>query len=198
MVHCNIQLLMHVSILLLLMQAEPVKWAGWVATEADDLAQLVDEQLHEVADWDNNLKALKVRTKAISQRLCNTTLPCRSCNEHVYALPAGAKLCIALLCSDCIFQGPHCRSKCNFMQPHIFAQYSCDSVPACLQTSARDAEKLPNEVHIGCYSINVQPVKAAIERQMKDLRQELLASLRRKVMPQFFELAHPIMHPTHS
>jgi len=69
-------------------------------------------------------------------------------------------------------------------------------VPACLQTSARDAEKLPNEVHIGCYTINTQPVKAAIERQMKELREELLASLRRKVMPQFFQHAHPIMHHT--
>ena len=58
MVHCK--LVMHLSISLLLMQAEPVKWAGWVATEVDDLAQLVDEQLREVADWDNNLKALKV------------------------------------------------------------------------------------------------------------------------------------------
>ncbi len=43
------------------MQAELVKWAGWVATEVDDLAQLVDEQLYEVTDWDYNLKALKVR-----------------------------------------------------------------------------------------------------------------------------------------
>jgi len=77
-----------------------------------------------------------------------------------------------------------------------FAQYSRDPVPACLQTSARDAEKLPNEVHIGCYTINTQPVKAAIERQMKELREELLASLRRKVLPQFFLCAHPIMYHT--
>ncbi|DBA90074.1 TPA: hypothetical protein ACH3X2_004335 [Trebouxia sp. C0005] len=90
------------------LQAEPIKWAGWVATEVDDLAQLIDEQLHEVADWDNNLKALKA--------------------------------------------------------------------------SAREAEKLPNEVHIGCYTINTQPVKAAIERQIKELREELLASLRRKAL----------------
>lgn len=61
MIHCAVKLLMHLSISLLMMQAEPIKWAGWVATEVDDLAQLIDEQLHEVADWDNNLKALKVR-----------------------------------------------------------------------------------------------------------------------------------------
>ncbi len=52
---------MYLSMSVLSMQAEPIKWAGWVATEVDDLAQLVDEQLHEVADWDTNLKALKVR-----------------------------------------------------------------------------------------------------------------------------------------
>ncbi len=61
MVHCIVQLLIHLSVSLLLMQAEPAKWAGWVAIEVDDLAQLVDEQLHDVTDWDNNLKALKVR-----------------------------------------------------------------------------------------------------------------------------------------
>ncbi len=108
------------------------------------------------------------------------------------ALPAGTKLCIALLFSNCMFQGPHCR----FTQPHVLAQYSCDSVPACLQTLARDAEKLPNEVHIGCYTINTQPVKAAIERQMKELREELLTSLRRKVLPHFFQHARPIMQHT--
>ena len=76
MVHCIIQLLMHVSISLLLMQAEPVKWAGWVGTEADDLAQLVDEQLHEVADWDHNLKALKVsqQHKCCAALLCHAKL----------------------------------------------------------------------------------------------------------------------------
>ena len=50
-----------------------------------------------------------------------------------------------------------------------------------VQTSVREIEKLPNELHIGCYIINTQPVKVAIERQMKELREELLASLRRKV-----------------
>ena len=50
-----------------------------------------------------------------------------------------------------------------------------------LQAAARDVEKLPYEVQLGCYTISTHPVKAAIERQMKDLRQELLASLRRKV-----------------
>jgi len=60
--HCQLaKLLMYLSMSVLSMQAEPIKWAGWVATEVDDLAQLVDEQLHEVADWDTNLKALKVR-----------------------------------------------------------------------------------------------------------------------------------------
>ena len=81
-------------------------------------------------------------------------------------------------------------------RPQNFAQSSLYPVPTCLQTSARDAEKLPNKVHIGCYTINTQPVKAAIERQMRELREELLASLRRKVMPQFFQHAHPIMHHT--
>ena len=50
-----------------------------------------------------------------------------------------------------------------------------------LQAAARDAEKLPNEVQLGCYTVSTHPVKAAIERQMKDLREEMLASLRRKV-----------------
>ena len=84
-VHCIIKVL-HNS--LLLMQAEPVKWTGWVATEVDDLAQLVDEQLHEVADWDNNLKALKVRVNK-SNKGCATLLGhAKSCMS---ALPAGTK-----------------------------------------------------------------------------------------------------------
>lgn len=73
-VHCIKKVLMHLSITKLLMQAEPTKWAGWVATEVDDLAQLVDEQLHEVADWDNNLKALKVS----QQHKCCAALLCHA------------------------------------------------------------------------------------------------------------------------
>ena len=46
---------------LCLMQAEPAKWAGWVALGTDDVSVLVDEQLHDVADWEHNFKALKVR-----------------------------------------------------------------------------------------------------------------------------------------
>ena len=42
------------------MQAEPVKWERWLPSGADDMAKLVDEQLHEVADFEVNLKALKV------------------------------------------------------------------------------------------------------------------------------------------
>ncbi len=43
------------------MQAEPSNWAGWVVMNTDDMAQLVDDQLHDVADWETNLKALKVK-----------------------------------------------------------------------------------------------------------------------------------------
>lgn len=50
-----------------------------------------------------------------------------------------------------------------------------------LQAAAKDAEKLPNEVQLGCYTVCTHPVKGAIERQMKDLREEMLASLRHKV-----------------
>lgn len=50
-----------------------------------------------------------------------------------------------------------------------------------LQATARDTEKLPNEVQLGCYTVSTHPVKAAIERQMKELKEEMLASLRRKV-----------------
>ena len=50
-----------------------------------------------------------------------------------------------------------------------------------LQAAARDAEKLPNEVQLGCYTVSTYPVKGAIERQMKELKEEMLASLRRKV-----------------
>ena len=39
---------------------EPGKWAGWLMTRSDEMAKLVDEQLQETADWENNLKALKV------------------------------------------------------------------------------------------------------------------------------------------
>lgn len=100
-------------------------------------------------------------------------------------------------CSSIALPGVHTADQsANLCSLISFAQYSYDSVPACLQTSARDAEKLPNNIHIGCYTINTQPVKAAIERQMKELQEELLASLRRKVMPQFFHLAYAMVHHT--
>ncbi|KAL3130926.1 hypothetical protein ABBQ38_000251 [Trebouxia sp. C0009 RCD-2024] len=51
-----------------------------------------------------------------------------------------------------------------------------------LKAAARDAEKLPNDVQLGCYTVCTHPVKGAIERQMKDLREEMLASLRRKAL----------------
>lgn len=43
-----------------LTQAEPAKWAEYVAAEPGDLAQLVDGQLQSVGDWEANFKALKV------------------------------------------------------------------------------------------------------------------------------------------
>lgn len=48
-----------VTTLVVLLQAEPGKWAGWLMTGSDEMVKLVDEQLHETADWENNLKALK-------------------------------------------------------------------------------------------------------------------------------------------
>lgn len=44
----------------MLLQMEPGKWVGWIMTGSDEMAKLVDEQLQETADWENNLKALKV------------------------------------------------------------------------------------------------------------------------------------------
>ena len=46
-----------------MLQAELGKWAGWLASGTDDMANLVDEQLHNVADWESNFKALKVSLK---------------------------------------------------------------------------------------------------------------------------------------
>ena len=45
---------------MILLQIEPGKWAGWIMTDSDEMARLVDEQLQETADWESNLKALKV------------------------------------------------------------------------------------------------------------------------------------------
>lgn len=39
---------------------EPGKWAGWLITGSEEMVKLVDEQLNETADWETNLKALKV------------------------------------------------------------------------------------------------------------------------------------------
>ena len=39
---------------------EPAKWAGSLVAGSDDMAKLVEEQLHETADWEDNFKALKV------------------------------------------------------------------------------------------------------------------------------------------
>lgn len=43
------------------LQMEPAKWAGWLVAGSDEMAKLVDGQLHETADWEDNFKALKVR-----------------------------------------------------------------------------------------------------------------------------------------
>lgn len=43
------------------LQAEPGKWADWVALGTVELADLVDSQLTEIADWELNLKMLKVQ-----------------------------------------------------------------------------------------------------------------------------------------
>ena len=44
-----------------MLQAEPGKWADWVALGTVELADLVDSQLTEIADWELNLKMLKVQ-----------------------------------------------------------------------------------------------------------------------------------------
>ena len=51
----------------------------------------------------------------------------------------------------------------------------------CLQTAAREVEKLPNEVAVDCYTVSLLHMKTTIEQQMKRLQEELLAGLRRKV-----------------
>ena len=43
------------------LQAEPGKWADWLALGTVELADLVDSQLTEMADWELNLKTLKVQ-----------------------------------------------------------------------------------------------------------------------------------------
>ena len=46
--------------MMMVLQVEPAKWSRWLMAGSDEMAKLVDEQLHETADWENNLKALKV------------------------------------------------------------------------------------------------------------------------------------------
>lgn len=50
-----------------------------------------------------------------------------------------------------------------------------------MQDAAKAIDKLPNQRQIGYYAINLLPLKAATERQMRTLHEELLSSLRRKV-----------------
>lgn len=50
-----------------------------------------------------------------------------------------------------------------------------------LTSAARDAERLPNEVAVDCYRINLAPLKSGIEEMMKRLREALGRGLRRKV-----------------
>ena len=48
-----------------LLQAEADKWADWAVAGIEDAAQLIDEQLQDVEDWEENLKALKVTPRSI-------------------------------------------------------------------------------------------------------------------------------------
>ena len=48
-----------------MLQAEPGKWADWVALGTVELADLVDSQLTEIADWELNLKMLKVQLPSL-------------------------------------------------------------------------------------------------------------------------------------
>ena len=50
-----------------------------------------------------------------------------------------------------------------------------------MQDATKAVDKLPNESQIGCYNINLLPLKATGERQIRSLHEELLNSLRRKV-----------------
>ena len=52
----------------------------------------------------------------------------------------------------------------------------------CLQDAAKAVDKVPNESQIGCYTISLLALKATIERQRRGIHEELLNSLRRKVI----------------
>ena len=48
------------NLLWYMLQAEPAKWAKWVVPSTEGIPAMIDDQLHDVADWDSNFKALKV------------------------------------------------------------------------------------------------------------------------------------------
>lgn len=49
------------------------------------------------------------------------------------------------------------------------------------QAAARDLERLPQEIRIDCYRLNLGPFKAGVEDGMRRLREALGTVLRRKV-----------------
>mmetsp|Transcript_17017 Transcript_17017/g.54247 ORF Transcript_17017/g.54247 Transcript_17017/m.54247 type:complete len:3325 (+) Transcript_17017:156-10130(+) len=49
-----------------------------------------------------------------------------------------------------------------------------------LKAASKEAEKLPPEVKVDCYSISLLPIKQAIDEQMKSLQEALVTVLRRK------------------
>ena len=50
-----------------------------------------------------------------------------------------------------------------------------------LKAAAKDAEKIPQEIRLGCYKISMVPMKSAVDDQMRRLQESLVSSLRRKV-----------------
>ena len=64
------------------LQAEPCKWADWVALGTVELADLVDSQLTEIADWELNLKMLKVQLIILALKESD----CRCATDCVWGL----------------------------------------------------------------------------------------------------------------
>lgn len=61
-----------------------------------------------------------------------------------------------------------------------------------LKAAAKDADKLPNEVRLDIYRVSLLPLKAAIDEQMKKMKEALGSSLRKKVG--FAGKARPASH----
>lgn len=63
-----------------------------------------------------------------------------------------------------------------------------------MQLAAKEAEKIPTEVKIDCYTVNLLPVKTAVEEHMKNLQEALISSLRRKTAAEKAEVEEFVKH----